>query len=121
MKTNTNFRFILVALAIGISTGLFAQKKDKKVNPKKILSKAREAVRVEEYHHAMPFLEQLDTLLPQNREVHYLFGVALMNLNRTDEARSRFVFAATGEEKFENINYYLAKSYHLEHNFDYVL
>lgn len=118
MKTITSLRFILVAFALCVSTGLLAQKKDKKINPKKILSKAREAVRVEEYHHALPYLEQLDSLMPKNHEVHYLYGVALMNLDRAEEAQARFDFAASSEETFDDINYYLGATYHLAHSFD---
>ncbi|MGB0523552.1 MAG: OmpA family protein [Flammeovirgaceae bacterium] len=117
MKTATKFKLALFILIICAATGLQAQKK-KTPNPKKILSKAREAVRVQEYYHAMPLLEQLDSMMPKNQEMNYLYGVALMNLNDPEAAQKRFLVASSGSEEFDNINYYLGKTYHLNHDFD---
>jgi outer membrane protein OmpA-like peptidoglycan-associated protein/tetratricopeptide (TPR) repeat protein len=113
MKAILNKSFLIVLLLAPLL--LFGQKKE---NPKKVLSKAREAVRVEEYRHALPHLRKLDSLDPTNHEVHYLYGIVYLKIDKREKALENLRKAGVGVEKFDNINYYMARAYHLNHEFD---
>ncbi len=113
MRT-TLYKSLLIVLFL-VPFLSFGQKKE---NPKKILSKAREAVRVEEYRQALPHLRMLDSLDPTSHEVHYLYGIVYLKIDKREKALENLRKAGVGTEKFENINFYMARAYHLNHEFD---
>ncbi len=113
MRTILNNSLLLLLFLAPIIS--FGQKKE---NPKKILSKAREAVRVEEYRQALPHLRMLDSLDPNNHEVHYLYGIVYLKIDKREKALENLRKAGVGTEKFDNVNFYMARAYHLNHEFD---
>ena len=110
------YKSIFLLIIVLMTFGANAQKKP---NPKKLLSKAREQVRIEEYRFALPLLKELDSLVENNAEVHYLFGIVYLNIDKRKDALDRLRKASlNSEEKFDNINFYIARAYHLNHSFD---
>ncbi|GJM29601.1 MAG: cell envelope biogenesis protein OmpA [Cyclobacteriaceae bacterium] len=73
---------------------------------------------MEKWYDALPVLQELDSLLPNDPEINYQLGRAYFNSVSKPLSLRYFLTAARGNYEAEDLDYYLGRAYHHNHRFD---
>jgi len=106
---------ILLSATVFVANNGFAQKKP---NPKKILSEAKEYIRVQEWHHAYDLYKEYHALVPSTDNLYELGILCIKMKNKEKEALSYFQQVLKSGKNYEKIYFYMARVYHINNKFD---
>lgn len=108
---------IIVAAFMLVNTG-FSQRLSSKITPKELQEKGDLFYDNQKYGKALPYYIKFQELKPRELEVKLRIGICYYETNRTEQAINYLTYMAQ-QKKPEPIAFlYLAKSYHLQHEFD---
>ena len=120
MFTHAKLRiFFLLVLATVTVAG--AQDKENRKLKKRLESDVNQFLKIGAFKQALPLLQKLDSLEPENPE--YNFQIGMCYYNTIDKSQSLSYFQAVQEQGFESneLDFYLARAYHFNHKFDTAL
>jgi outer membrane protein OmpA-like peptidoglycan-associated protein/tetratricopeptide (TPR) repeat protein len=86
--------------------------------PKKIEKSAQELLHAEEYYDALKLYLKLDSLVPNKASTNYDIGICYMHSNTKTKALPYFKKAKELNSDRQDLDFYLGRSYHLNHKFD---
>ena len=85
---------------------------------KKIEAEAQSYYEIDEFAKALPLYQRLDSLVPGNPDYAYKIGVCLYNSIDKKKSLDYFLRAKKNNVKSETMNFFLARAYHFNNNFD---
>ncbi len=95
-----------------------AQAQQEKLSPKKLESLADEHFRIGEYHNALKYYQKLDSLQPNVGKTNYFIGYCIFNTEQKSKSLTYFQKAKNQAYPGKDLDLYLARSLHLNHQFD---
>ena len=109
-----NFRLALLALIFIASTGMVsAQKKAKAIR-----AAGEQCYNHEQYREALRYLSKYQKMKPGDKDVAMMIGVSNLYSNNITGAKKYFNHLVQSNKKADpTALYYLAKSYHMDHDF----
>jgi len=84
----------------------------------KLLNQANKSLALEKWYEALPVLQELDSLRPNDPETNYKLGLAYFNSVSKPQSLQHFQIAERGNYQAEDLDYYLGRAYHYNHRFD---
>jgi outer membrane protein OmpA-like peptidoglycan-associated protein len=84
----------------------------------KLINQANKNVALEKWYDALPILQELDSLLPNDPETNYNLGLTYFNTTSKPKSLHHFQIAERGNYPSEELDYYLGRAYHYNHRFD---
>lgn len=84
----------------------------------KLLNQANKNIALENWYEALPVLQQLDSLMPNDPDINYKLGLAYFNSISKPQSLYHFLEAERGNYGAEELDYYLGRAYHFNHRFD---
>lgn len=113
---NRNLVVLICFLSFFISSTVSFSQNTKQTQ--KLLNQANKNVALEKWYDALPQLQQLDTLIPNDPEINYKLGLAYFHTLSKAQALENFLIASRGNYGAEDLDYYLGRAYHHNHRFD---
>ena len=109
-----NFRLTLLALIFILSSGVVSAQK----NAKAIRAAGEQCYNHQQYREALTFLSKYQKLKPGDKDVAMMIGVSNLHSNNIAGAKKYFNHLVQTNKKPEPTSiYYLARAYHLDHDF----
>lgn len=112
---NKNFVVLLLFLFFISSLASYSQS-EKKIQ--KLVNQANRNMALEKWYEALPILQKLDTLKPNDPEINFKLGLAYYHTVSKFQSLQNFLVAARGNYYSEELDYYLGRAYHYNHRFD---
>ncbi len=84
----------------------------------KLINQANRSIALEKWYEALPLLQELDSLMPNDPEINYQLGRAYFNSVSKPQSLKYFLIAERGNYDSEDLDYYLGRAYHHNHLFD---
>ena len=112
---NKNLVVLLVLLYFISPIASFSQN-EKQVQ--KLVNQANRNIALENWYAALPILQKLDTLKPNDPEINYKLGLAYFNTISKPQSLHNFLVASRGNYSNEELDYYLGRAYHYNHRFN---
>ena len=109
-------KLILTLSAFFFFSTTYAQKD--KVSAKKIDGLADEHFRIGEYQSALKYYHSLDSLQPNVGKTNYYIGYCIFNMEQKTKSLPYFEKAKKANYPGKDLDLYLARSLHLNHQFD---
>ncbi|MEN7551403.1 OmpA family protein [Rapidithrix thailandica] len=115
------FKLVNVALGICCLLAICTSKnlaQALQVNQSKFLKQARKYIEVQEYYHALQFLQPLVESDSGNTYYRYLTGIAYLNTHEKKKALPHLLLSQRASSPYPNLYFYLGRALHLHHQFD---
>ena len=84
----------------------------------KLLNQANRSMALEKWYDALPTLQELDSLMPNDPEINYKLGLAYFYTLGKPQSLRHFLIAERGNYDAEDLDFYLGRAYHYNHRFD---
>ncbi len=84
----------------------------------KLTNQSNKYVALEDWYKALESLQELNDLKPNDPDINYKLGLAYFNTLNKALSLEYFQIAERGNYPGEELNYYLARAYHYNHDFD---
>lgn len=108
-----NFRLILLTLVFMLSCGAISAQKAKVIR-----ETGEQCYKHKQYQEALRYLTKYQKMKPGDKDVAMMIGVSNLYSNNISGAKKYFNHLVQNSKKAEPISYYyLAKSYHMDHDF----
>ena len=107
---------VLTCFFVFISSTVSFSQTQKQIQ--KLVNKANKSIALERWYEALPVLQELDSLRPNDPEINYKLGLAYFNSVSKPQSLRHFQLAERGRYQAEELDYYLGRAYHYNHRFD---
>ena len=84
----------------------------------KLINLANKNVALEKWYDALPILQELDSIMPNDPEINYNLGLAYFHSVSRPQSLRHFQIAERGNYGTEELDYYLGRAYQYNHRFD---
>ncbi len=84
----------------------------------KLVNQATRNIALEKWFEALPILQELDSLKPNDPEINYKLGLTYFHTISKSRSLQNFLIAAHGNYQSEDLDYYLGRAYHYNHKFN---
>ena len=111
MSRRTTF-FLLLFFIAAVTTSA------QDANVKKLEREANRYFNQEAYHKALPLFLKLDSLFPDSREYNFKTGQCYYHTVDKNLSLKYFKIAEAQGERWEELDYYIGRAYHFNHQFD---